>query len=308
MKTGASRITTMGQAGALSGGGAPLLGGGAGRGPMPWLIALTTLLTVLSAAFGLALAGTARALEASDRITVQILAADPERRQAEAAAALAAVRSSGMVRSADPVDPEEIRRLIAPWIGESAGAEGADPVPIPALIEIVLAEPGRPGTEALEALITQAAPSARVDDHSQALAPLARLVEALRLLAGTLVALLAAAGAATVMLAARSALDSHRPTIALLHLIGATDRQVARLFERRIARDSLIGGAIGFSGAACLLWLIGSRIEALGSELIGSAALSPGSWLLLVLIPISGLFLAVAVARWTIMRALRQSP
>ena len=54
------------------------------------------------------------------------------------------------------------------------------------------------------------------------------------------------ATAATVVLAARAALDTHRGTIEMLHLMGATDVQVARLFQRRIALDALFGGLVGF--------------------------------------------------------------
>ena len=54
------------------------------------------------------------------------------------------------------------------------------------------------------------------------------------------------ATAATVVLAARAALDTHRGTIEILHLMGATDVQVARLFQRRIALDALFGGLVGF--------------------------------------------------------------
>ena len=79
------------------------------------------------------------------------------------------------------------------------------------------------------------------------------------------------ATAATVVLAARAALDTHRGTIEILHLMGATDVQVARLFQRRIALDALFGGLIGFILAALVLIGIGERVSALGSELLGSA-------------------------------------
>ena len=83
------------------------------------------------------------------------------------------------------------------------------------------------------------------------------------------------ATAATVALAARAALDTHRGTIEILHLMGATDFQVARLFQRRIALDALFGGLVGFILAGFVLIAIGERVSALGSELLGTAAI-PG--------------------------------
>ena len=55
----------------------------------------------------------------------------------------------------------------------------------------------------------------------------------------------ALATAAAVVLATRSALAAQRSTIEVMHGIGATDQQVTRLFQRRIAIDALIGGVAG---------------------------------------------------------------
>jgi cell division transport system permease protein len=143
-----------------------------------------------------------------------------------------------------------------------------------------------------------------VDDNAQWLAPLAKLIDALELLAGGLVVLMVGATAATVVLAARAALDTHRSTIEVLHLMGATDVQVARLFQRRIALDALFGGFVGLIAASLVLLVIGNRVGALGSELLGSAGLPLVSWLILIALPIGGVALATLVARTTILRAL----
>jgi cell division transport system permease protein len=132
----------------------------------------------------------------------------------------------------------------------------------------------------------------------------AELIGSLRLLAAGLVILMIGATAATVVLASRASLDTHRGTIEVLHLMGATDAQVARLFQRRIALDAAFGGAVGLIAAALVLLLIGDRVGALGSELIGSAGLPLSSWLILIALPIAGVFLAMLVARNTILRAL----
>ena len=112
------------------------------------------------------------------------------------------------------------------------------------------------------------------------------------------------ATAATVVLAARAALDMHRGTIEVLHLMGATDVQVARLFQRRIALDALFGGLVGFILAALVLIGIGERVSALGSELLGSAGVPAPAWGILVGLPLFGVLLAMLVARLTILRAL----
>jgi cell division transport system permease protein len=270
-------------------------------GPMPWVIAIMMFLTVLAAAAGLGLGGAAASLGAGlgNRVTVQVLEPNPDRREAEAARALERLRRLPEVESVRRLPPAEMADLLEPWLG-AGGLEGD--LPIPAMIDAQLIPGARADT--LRAAVVAAAPSARIDDNGQWLAPLGRLISALKWLALGLVLLMIGATAATVVLAARAALDTHRGTIEVLHLMGATDIQVARLFQRRIALDALFGGAVGFGAAALALLLIGERIGALGSDLLGSANLPVTTWLALGLLPLLGVGLAMLVARATILRAL----
>jgi cell division transport system permease protein len=66
----------------------------------------------------------------------------------------------------------------------------------------------------------------------------------------------------------------------------------------------LFGGAVGFAAAALALLVIGRRIGALGSDLLGSANFTGTSWLALTALPVLGVGLAMLVARATILRAL----
>lgn len=268
-------------------------------GPMPWVIAIMMFLTVLAAAAGLGLGRAAAGLGGGDRITVQIVEADALSRDAQTARALIALRADPGIGAAARVPQEEVGRLLEPWLG--VGGAAGD-IPIPALIEAELERGAR--LDAIRAAVIAAAPSARVDDNGQWLAPLGKLISALRWLAAGLVLLMVGATAATVVLAARAALDTHRATIEVLHLMGATDGQIARLFQRRIALDALFGGILGLAAAIAILLAIGRRVGALGSELVGSTELTTLAWLSLALLPVLGVLLAMLVARLTILRAL----
>ncbi|HVQ07265.1 MAG TPA: FtsX-like permease family protein [Allosphingosinicella sp.] len=272
-------------------------------GPMPWVIAIMMFLTVLAAAAGMGLASAASRLDdqIGGRVTIQIVEANPARRQAQAAAAARAIENLPGVIAVRPVPEEEIHRLLEPWLG-TGGLESD--IPVPALIDVDLTPEGHQALAALERAVAAAAPAARVDDNGQWLAPLASLIGALKWLAAGLVLLMVAATAATVVLAARAALDMHRSTIEVLHLMGATDVQVARLFQRRIALDALFGGLVGFILAALVLIGIGQRVQALGSELLGSASVPAPAWGILIGLPLFGVLLAMLVARLTILRAL----
>ena len=159
---------------------------------------------------------------------------------------------------------------------------------------------------AFEAALRRVAPAARVDEHGRSLAPLAGLIGALKWLALGLVLLMAAAAAAVVMLAARAALDTYRAAIDIMHLLGATDVQIARLFQRRLALDALFGGLLGLVGAAVVILPIGRRIGTIGSELLGTVALPAASWALLLVLPLAGAGVAMLAARFTVLAALRK--
>ena len=282
---------------------ARLLPEGRLAGPMPWVIAIMMFLTVLAAAAGLGLGGAAASLDedTGTRATVQIVEPNPDRRRAQTEAALSVLRRLPGVKSASQVEPAEMQQLLEPWLGP--GGLGGD-VPIPAMIDVELTPAAYAQLESIRTALAEAAPAARVDDNAQWLAPLAGLIGALRWLAVGLVLLMIGATAATVVLAARASLDTHRGTIEVLHLMGATDVQVARLFQRRIALDALFGGLIGLAAAALVLFAIGNRVGALGSDLLGSAELPMLSWAILVALPVFGVLLAMVVARATILRAL----
>jgi len=272
-------------------------------GPMPWVIAIMMFLTVLAAAAGMGLASAAARLDEQigGRVTIQIVEANPARKAAQSEAAIAAIRTQPGVTAVRPVPEEEINRLLVPWLGQGGISED---IPVPALIDVDLTPEGHARLAELTRAVTAAAPAARVDDNGQWLAPLASLIGALKWLAAGLVLLMVGATAATVVLAARAALDMHRSTIEVLHFMGATDVQVARLFQRRIALDALFGGLVGFILASLVLIGIGERVSALGSELLGSASVPPPAWGILVGLPIFGVLLAMLVARLTILRAL----
>ena len=275
-------------------------------GPMPWVLAIMVALTVLAAGAGLSLgnlAGDARS-ELSGGATVQILQADPATRAEQAQAAQEALQAMPIVEQSRQIPQDELDALLEPWLGESGDAET---VPVPALIDVRLE--GRADDAAIERLrqrILQVAPDARVDAQSDWLQPVFSALTSLQYVALALVLLLAVTSAAAVFLAARSALGNNRETIEIVHLLGGTDGQIAQLFQRAILRDSVIGGGVGLLlGLAAVLGL-GYQFAALDSGMIGGGGLDWLDWILIALIPVLGVVLAVATARFTVLSAVRR--
>ena len=276
-------------------------------GPIPWVIAIMVLLTVVAAAGGLALtnlAGQASA-DLAGGITVQIVSAAPDERARQANDALAALREAPGVASVRLVPAAEVNALIEPWLGTRS--TDADALPIPALIDARLdGAISEARLDELRARLAKVAPKARVDAQAGWLEPVFGAVEALGWLALALIGLLAATTSAAVLLAARTALDSHRDTIEVVHMLGGTDRQIARIFQRSIALDAGAGGLLGLALAVTVIFALGRRFAALGSGLVGGAGLEWGDWLLLAIIPLAAVALATLTARLAVLRALRQ--
>ena len=274
-------------------------------GPMPWVIAIMIFLTVLATGAGLGLSAAADTLRAglAGRVTIQIVEANPDLRESQSRAVLAALKGRPGVKGVSRVDPRQMAAMLEPWLG---GADAGADLPMPTLIDVDLND-SAPGTvAALRADLRALAPAARVDEHGRWLAPLAGLIGSLTLLAMALVLLMAIATSAVVVLAARAALNTHRATIDVLHLLGATDIQIARLFQRRIALDALFGGFVGLGVGLIVILGLGVRLNAVGSDLLGAIRLDWTGLCTLAAIPLAGALLATLAARLTATKALRR--
>ena len=276
-----------------------LLPGGRFRGPTPYVIAIMTFTMMIVAAAGLALAGMAGVVSeaAENRFVVQI----PDGGEGRLETAIAAARSAPGVTSVRPVPEEEMRETLERWLGP-AGL-GAD-LPVPALIHLDLA--ANASSDLVERHIRGRAPTSRLVAEEVTLGPLLSSLRTLQWIALSLVLLMAAATSAAVVLATRGALDTHRPTIEIMHGIGATDEQVARLFQRKIARDAFAGALFG-AGAAALVLLVVASGAAIASDLAGRAPLGAGDLLVLALLPLAVVALATLVARLAVLGALREA-
>lgn len=272
---------------------------------MIWIMAIMLFLTVLAAAFGLGTLAAATLLDRqiAGRLTVQIVEANEAARERDAAAALAAIRQTPGVARAQAVDRDQLTALLRPWLGE----DGADPdLPVPAMIDVQLLGGSDNAVVRLTNAVRAIVPTARIDRHESWMSPVSNFMQLMIGLAAGLVLLMAGATAAVVILVGRSGLDTHRDTIEVMHMLGSTDMQVARLFQRRIALDTLYGGVTGTVLAMITIALIGSQLSGLGSDLVSGIALSERDWVLLAGLPILFALLATVAARYAVLGALRQ--
>ncbi|WP_294288038.1 FtsX-like permease family protein [uncultured Sphingomonas sp.] len=267
---------------------------------MGWVMAVMLFLTVLAAALGLGTWAGVTSLDRqlAGRLTVQLIGADAAR----ATDVADGLRRQGGVRDVGIVPREQLVELVRPWLGD-AGLD-AD-LPMPAMIDVTLTDGSTATADAVVASIGRAVPGAHVDRAARWLAPVRSFIASLAWLAAGVVVLMALATSAVVLLAARAGLDTHRDTIDVLHMLGSTDVQVSRLFQRRIALDTLVGGTLGTIAAMGAVFLIGRQVSAIDSVLVSGVTLDLGAWAVLALLPLLFALLATIAARVAVLRTLR---
>jgi cell division transport system permease protein len=208
----------------------------------------------------------------------------PDGAAARAAEALAGVNG---VAEARALEPQKAYDLVRPWLGDVADVED---LPVPRLVAVSL-DRRKPATaKALEAALRVQGVDAIVDDHSLWLKDVQRAAGVARGMGGMVFLLIAGAAAAVVAFATRAGLSAQRDVVEVLHLTGAEDSFIARLFQLRFARVAAVAGLIGAGGAI----LSGAILRLLG----GSQGLTPAlpiAWAdLLAVLPCPLLAAAVA--------------
>ena len=221
----------------------------------------------------------------------------PDAAAARAAEALAGVPG---VSEARALEPQKAYDLIRPWLGDISDL--AD-LPVPRLVEITLdgAHPAAAG--ALDKALKAQGIDAAVDDHSLWIKDIRRAGGVVRGLGAGVFLLIAAAAGAVVAFATRAGLAARRDVVEVLHLAGAEDAYIARLFQARFARVAGFSGLIGAAAAAAAG--VGLRLAGGGEGLSPALPLAWSDLLAVVPCPLVAALVAAAAARFTAVRLIR---
>ena len=273
---------------------------------LPWIVAIMIYLSGVAIAGAIALSGLVSVWSSglSGTLTVQIPAgpASPKAQQ-QADAVLAAIRKSPGVRQARRLRQQEVLRLVHPWLGEDTGAGD---LPLPILIEVRTVPDAVIDTASLSAKVAAAAPGAVMENHALLGGRLIGLARSIWLVALLVVALIGLATVITVIFATRTGLRIHRRVIALLHLIGAHDRYIARQFERQALWLSLQGAIVGIAFAIGTVFGVAHLAGRAELEPAAGAIFTPVQWGIFVCVPVVAAAVALFTARITVLRTLRR--
>ncbi|MFI4965059.1 MAG: cell division protein FtsX [Caulobacterales bacterium] len=220
----------------------------------------------------------------------------------DAAAARAAEALAGTpgVAEARALEPAKAYDLIRPWLGDVSDIED---LPVPRLVAVTLDGKHPAGAARLKAALAAQGLDATVDDHSIWIKDIRRAGRVVAGLGAGVFVLVAAAAAAVVAFATRAGLAARRDVVEVLHLAGADDGFIARLFQVRFARVAGVAGAIGAIAAAVLA--AGLRLAGGGEGLTPALPLAWSDLLAVIPCPLLAALVAAAAAQFTAVKLIR---
>ena len=278
---------------------------------LPWTVGLLVFLATLAFAAGMFLssAGDTWRQSLSGTLTIQIpaalsantSAAAAEEHRAQVSAAAELLRATPGIVSARRIPDAEIAAMLEPWLGKQV--LGLD-LPMPELIDAVVASDAGIDLSALSTRLAEVAPGALVDDHAVWLRRLTDFAGVAETVSFAVMIVILISAVATVVFTTRTGLAIHSDVVEVLHLIGAQDWYVARQFQVHTLRLATIGAVAGFAFGAGVVFLAQTYGGRLSGGLLLDLALGPLQWALLFVLPVVAILLVVVTVGITVMRVL----
>src|SRR5262245_43038296 len=198
-------------------------------------------------------------------------------------------RQSGVsqVRALSVTDATQ---LLEPWLGQT---EALQALPVPRLIAIELDRVSPPDFGALRNALTTQFAGVTMDDHRRWQQQIRTITRSFALGGLAILLLVGAATTAIIVSATKSAMASNRDIVEVLHFVGATDRFIAREFERHFLRLGVRAGVVRAIWAMLVVLAMPSFMEFLGGgavttaelrRLIGIGSLDARGYLLLAIV------------------------
>jgi cell division transport system permease protein len=218
------------------------------------------------------------------------------------------------ITKANPLSLEDSSKLLEPWLGQSDVLKA---LPVPRLIAVEVERSEPPDIDALRTELTKQFPSASLDDHRRWQRQIRTVTRSFALGGLAILLLVAAATTAIIVSATRSALASNREIVEVLHFVGATDRYIAREFERHFLRLGIRAGLVGAGCAIAVFLSMTTVMELLGGggmtmsevhRLIGTGGLDLTGYLLLGVVVITISALCMLTSRFGVFRILNSKP
>jgi cell division transport system permease protein len=246
----------------------------------------------------------------ASEVTVQIEpadGADAEKLVGDVSAFLGKERGISGVR---PLSVDDSAQLLEPWLGTTDALKA---LPVPRLIALELDRGTPPDLEAVRASLAQQFQGVSLDDHRGWQRQIRTVTHGFALGGLGILLLVASATTAVIVSATRSALASNREIVEVLHFVGATDRFIAREFEKHFLRLGIRAGLVGALSAMAIFLLMPTVVGLIGGgavtmaevqRLIGTGSLDFAGYILLGIVVIVIAALCMLTSRFGVYRIL----
>ncbi|HWB48984.1 MAG TPA: hypothetical protein VG651_07730 [Stellaceae bacterium] len=273
---------------------------------LPWIIALMVYLAAIGGVGLIWLGDTLHQWDESlaGALTLQVPA---DASQPRIEMALGALKQTKGVVSARLLQPDEIAKLLQPWLGNSVAVAS---LPLPHLVDVRIDPHAAIDYTTLRQQLDSIIPNAQLDNNRGWLGTVRDFAVRIESVITVGVLAVIALIVAIIVFAARIGLAIHRSVIELLHLLGARDAYIARQFQVHALSLGLRGGVIGGAAAALTILVLGpaARMLELPVPIATHGILDWRVWLLLVVTGLAAGGIAMATARITVLRQLARLP
>ncbi|CAN0461052.1 unnamed protein product, partial [Scytosiphon promiscuus] len=167
-----------------------------------------------------------------------------------------------------PLPEEESAVLLEPWLGKEADLKG---LPIPRLIAVELDRTNPPNLIRLRDDIQKNFKNATLDDHRSWQSQIQTVTRSMALGGLAVLLLVGLATTGIIVSATRSAMASNREIVEVLHFVGATDRFIAREFERHFLSLGIKSGLVGAVGSLLIFVFMPFFMRVLGGGTMTTA-------------------------------------
>lgn len=205
---------------------------------------------------------------------------------------------------------EQSRTLLEPWLGTSSALKS---LPVPLLIAIELDRSTPPDLTQVNQRLSQSFKGVSLDDHRQWQRQIRTVTRSFALGGLAVLALVAAATMAIIVSATKSSMASNREIVEVLHFVGATDRFIAREFEKHFLRLGIRAGLLGAITAMAVFLAVPWIVQLMGGgavtlaemhRLIGAGTLDTAGYILLLIVVVIIASLCMVTSRLGVYRIL----
>lgn len=202
---------------------------------------------------------------------------------------------------------EQIKDLISPWLGD---AVNDNTLPLPSLISVTLIDKGEKSRhiDKISKNLAIISKDIQIDTHESWLDDVLTLAHTMQLASSAIGLTIAFITIIAVSGAIRAKIAVHRREVQLLHLMGASDRYIAKQFARHALILGAKGTTIGVVCGALLLLILQWFFDRAQNPLFPTFDITAIHIISLVMIPVLGCLIAAITARFTVLRALSQMP